>query len=493
MSSHEKTSFLSSPSNSPLNSTMSTIVPIENGSPAEFSSILKRKTRSESDVDTFLQNNPNTATSIDSETSLPILTYTVQINDEYSLKQLLKNTKISKKFILHALDAAVRKLKLNYVEILLDYWKKYQNEDNREASENFKLFDPDEIMCKACIEADLNPDNPNGALIIQNLFDYGFEILHKFEHPELSKNHRKSNADKSFNDRRILRENRCTDYHYTRYTHLRAKSNPTYIILEHENGTIYDSGDSTIFGNCIALIREIKYQKNKSALFQTEYSELVLKIERFMIKLVDEVHDDTELSYLLHLDLKTVRHEDRNKLPLLKNCCTYELKDLATTKRFQGVVGFITDLHLAWIPKGGFKFLGPIALFLIGLGYPIYTLAYLFNPKSFLGKISHWPKIAFACHAVSEILFAIFILSYSYFSKNYNGQVVYTSIMTVWLFARIMQEFMEFNRSKAYYYLREFWNLLDLVEIGLLVITIVARFVWLSSMPKSDDEIQRKV
>ena len=197
MSSHEKTSFLSSPSNSPLNSTMSTIVPIEN-TQMEFSTLLKRKTRSESDVDIFLQNHPNTATSMDSETGLPILTYAVQINDEYCLKQLLKNTQITKKYILHALDAAVRKLKLNHVEILLDYWKKYQNDDNEQtlasSSENFKAFDPDEIMCKACIEADLNPDNPNGSLIIQNLFENGFEILHKFEHPELSKNHRKSNA-----------------------------------------------------------------------------------------------------------------------------------------------------------------------------------------------------------------------------------------------------------------------------------------------------------
>ena len=488
---------------------MSTIVPIETLSTSptstksnSFTSILRKKTRTTKEVDDFIQNQPNQATLIDNETGLPILTYAVQVNDVYAVGRLLETSKVGKKYILHALDAAVGKLKADCVEVLLEHWGKFPDENlandetktqksmDLEFDENkilqFKNFQPDEIMCHACIDSDLSPENSNGPVIIGMLFKSGFKITQKFEHPELSQNHIQTyKIDKSFNDRRILREGRCTDYHYTRYTHIKAKSNATYMILEHENGTIYDKADPTIFGNCIALVREVKYHKRKSALFDMEYGDLVVKIDKFMCKLVDKLHDDVELSYILHLDMTTVRHEDRNKIPLLKNCCTYELKELATSKRFQGVISYINDLHLAWLPKGAYKMLGPIALFLIGLFYPIYTLAYLFNPKSFLGKISHWPKIAFACQAVSEVAFAIFILSYTYFTKNYTAQIIYTSIMTVWVFARIMQEVMEFNRSKAYYYLREFWNLLDLVEICLLIVTVVARFIWLSGIPKT--------
>ena len=113
-----------------LNSTMSTIVPIETLSTSQtcnksnsFTSILRKKTRTTKEVDDFIQNQPNQATLIDNETGLPFLTYAVQVNDVYAVGRMLETSKVGKKYILHALDAAVGKLKADCVEVLLEHWK----------------------------------------------------------------------------------------------------------------------------------------------------------------------------------------------------------------------------------------------------------------------------------------------------------------------------------------------------------------------------------
>lgn len=444
----------------------------------------------------------NLAEQICHETSIPNLSFAIKMKAAYACKILLEqyDGKIRQVYILHALHQAVRSDFLLGIDLLLDNLdlskieteqQPDQNLDQSEAND-LTIYTTSDIMIEACKN---NVDDH----IIELLFDYDFRINCPLEHPEykiktnleqnviledkpeLDPNHSQQKAASKYQQYKVKRrqkENRCTDYHDLKYRQLAAKCNVKYLLLEYEKDkVIYSKIDTTIFGNCLALIREVRWHRAKNDLYEIEYQNLILNIEKLMINLVNQTQNDTELSHLLQLDLSTVRDDDRQQLPLLKTACTYELKELATCKKLQGVLNFIVNLHMSWLPR---NFTRIFILFVMGLIYPVYTLCYLFNPHSLLGKASHWPLIALTCELTAEIVFFILVFSYPYIPYYYSSQIIYNSVILLFTIAKIFQEIMEISRGTLYYYVRDAWNNLDFGEIVCLIISVTGRFIWLN-------------
>ena len=173
-----------------------------------------------------------------------------------------------------------------------------------------------QLMIKACQSHCVD------SKIIKTLFEFGFRVICPFEHPVFRSDPKGENL--SWTKKRRAKEARCTDYHYIKLGQLTARANPTYMILEYvEDKLYYNPEDLTIYGNCIAVIREIRWhQAKRTSLFNEEFKKLVLQLEKLMLDITSLTKNDEELSHLLHLNLNMVRDEDR-QASLFKKILTF--------------------------------------------------------------------------------------------------------------------------------------------------------------------------
>jgi len=116
-------------------------------------------------------------------------------------------------------------------------------------------------------------------------------------------------------------------------------------------------------------------------------------------------------------------------------------------------------------------------MFFIGFTYPFLTLAYLFSPKSYLGKFSHYPRVAYTCEAASEIYYLIMILIYPYVIDSKKSYLIYNIFLTIITIAKINKEGQEIFRRTWKFYIRDLYNVIDWVEILFMIIIVICRFI----------------
>ena len=98
-----------------------------------------------------------------------------------------------------------------------------------------------------------------------------------------------------------------------------------------DEASIYD--DNTIFGLTLPLFDKMRKAQAESELFVIEYDKLQKDLEQFLVNLIHESKVDIE-----HRDLMKITHNDddysdREFIPLLKQCCDLELKELSGCKK----------------------------------------------------------------------------------------------------------------------------------------------------------------
>jgi hypothetical protein len=196
----------------------------------------------------------------------------------------------------------------------------------------------------------------------------------------------------------------------------KALSSPCYISLSSRDPIM------TAFD----LNRELKRLSRIENEFKQEYEQLAQQCQDYSAALLAETRSSKELEIILNYDSENppVLTETTEKMTLarLKLAIRYKqkkvnyLNDETEKKTYFNTFKFVSHSHCQQLLASlwyeglpGFRRRHSVIQILItsivGLLFPIFSIAYLLIPRSSIGRIMRQPFIKFICHSVSYIFF----------------------------------------------------------------------------------------
>ncbi|CAF0722199.1 unnamed protein product [Adineta ricciae] len=281
----------------------------------------------------------------------------------------------------------------------------------------------------------------------------------------------------------------------------KALSSPCYISLSSRDPIM------TAFD----LNRELKRLSRIENEFKQEYEQLAQQCQEYSAALLAETRSSKELEIILNYDSENppVLSETPEKMHLsrLKLAIRYKQKKFVSHSHCQQL---LASLWYEGLP--GFRrrhsVIKILITALVGLLFPILSIAYLIAPRSSIGRIMRQPFIKFICHSISYIFFLILLFVVSLridFGKLLSGiedevnerrgpppNPVEIAIM-FYVAGFIWAEIKQLYQEGIHQYMADTWNLLDWVTNCLYVATIVLRVMAFIKVNREETDLQRKL
>ncbi|CAF1233142.1 unnamed protein product [Rotaria sordida] len=280
----------------------------------------------------------------------------------------------------------------------------------------------------------------------------------------------------------------------------KALSSPCYISLSSRDPIM------TAFD----LNRELKRLSRIENEFKQEYEQLAQQCQEYSAALLAETRSSKELEIILNYDSENppVLSETPEKMNLsrLKLAIRYKQKKFVSHAHCQQL---LASLWYEGLP--GFRrrhsVIKILITTLVGLLFPVLSIAYLLMPRSSIGRIMRQPFIKFICHSVSYIFFLILLFVVSLridFAKVLSGieeetnerrgpppNPVEIAIM-FYVAGFIWAEIKQLYQEGLHQYMADTWNLLDWVTNCLYVAAIVLRVMAYIKVNQEERDLQNK-
>ncbi|UJR21541.1 hypothetical protein I4U23_024626 [Adineta vaga] len=281
----------------------------------------------------------------------------------------------------------------------------------------------------------------------------------------------------------------------------KALSSPCYISLSSRDPIM------TAFD----LNRELKRLSRIENEFKQEYEQLAQQCQEYSAALLAETRSSKELEIILNYDSENppVVSETKEKMHLsrLKLAIRYKQKKFVSHSHCQQL---LASLWYEGLP--GFRrrhsVIKILITTLVGLLFPVLSIAYLIAPRSSIGRIMRQPFIKFICHSISYIFFLILLFVVSLridFGKLLSGiedeinerrgpppNPVEIAIM-FYVAGFIWAEIKQLYQEGIHQYMADTWNLLDWVTNCLYLATIVLRVMAFIKVNREENDLQRKL
>ncbi|CAF4493895.1 unnamed protein product [Rotaria sp. Silwood1] len=280
----------------------------------------------------------------------------------------------------------------------------------------------------------------------------------------------------------------------------KALSSPCYISLSSRDPIM------TAFD----LNRELKRLSRIENEFKQEYEQLAQQCQEYSAALLAETRSSKELEIILNYDSENppVLSETTEKMHLsrLKLAIRYKQKKFVSHAHCQQL---LASLWYEGLP--GFRrrhsVIKILITTLVGLLFPILSIAYILMPRSSIGRIMRQPFIKFICHSISYIFFLILLFVVSLridFGKLLSGieeetnerrgpppNPVEIAIM-FYVAGFIWAEIKQLYQEGLHQYMADTWNLLDWITNCLYVATIVLRVMAYIKVNQEERDLQNK-
>lgn len=247
---------------------------------------------------------------------------------------------------------------------------------------------------------------------------------------------------------------------------------------------------------------ELKNLANTEHEFRAEYTELRRKCMGFAEELLSHTRSSTELAVILNHDPESVvPYEDGEHMMLrrLELAIDYKQKkfvahpniqQLLAALWYEGLPGF---RRKAVIDKC-LEIVKVVALF------PLYCLLYILSPDSPTGTLIRTPFMKFLIHSASYLFFLLMLILVSVRFENLviwlfgtenmrrnleeamrkqrgNLPTPTECLVVLWVFGFIWEEIKEIYRHGLRKYLRNMWNILDIMRDSLYICTLFLRIL----------------
>ncbi|XP_042886477.1 transient-receptor-potential-like protein [Penaeus japonicus] len=247
---------------------------------------------------------------------------------------------------------------------------------------------------------------------------------------------------------------------------------------------------------------ELKNLANTEHEFRAEYTELRRKCMGFAEELLSHTRSSTELAVILNHDPESVvPYEDGEHMMLrrLELAIDYKQKkfvahpniqQLLAALWYEGLPGF---RRKAVIEKC-LEIVKVVALF------PLYCVLYILSPDSPTGTLIRTPFMKFLIHSASYLFFLLMLILVSVRFENLviwlfgtenmrrnlaeamrkqrgNLPTPTECLVVLWVFGFIWEEIKEIYRHGLRKYLRNMWNILDIMRDSLYICTLFLRIL----------------
>ncbi|CAF4574860.1 unnamed protein product [Rotaria socialis] len=278
----------------------------------------------------------------------------------------------------------------------------------------------------------------------------------------------------------------------------KALSSPCYISLSSRDPIM------TAFD----LNRELKRLSRIENEFKQEYEQLAQQCQEYSAALLAETRSSKELEIILNYDSENppVLSETNEKMHLsrLKLAIRYKQKKFVSHAHCQQL---LASLWYEGLP--GFRrrhsVIKMLITTLVGLLFPVLSVAYLMLPRSSIGRIMRQPFIKFICHSISYVFFLILLFVVSLridFGKLLSGIEAETNekrgpppnpveiAIMFYVAGFIWAEIKQLYQEGLHQYMADTWNLLDWVTNCLYLATIVLRVMAYIRVNQEERDLQ---
>ncbi|XP_064119296.1 transient-receptor-potential-like protein isoform X2 [Macrobrachium nipponense] len=247
---------------------------------------------------------------------------------------------------------------------------------------------------------------------------------------------------------------------------------------------------------------ELKNLANTEHEFRAEYLELRRKCMGFAEELLSHARSSTELAVMLNHDPESVvPYEDGEHMMLkrLELAIDYKQKrfvahpniqQLLAALWYEGVPGFRRKA----VVEKCLEILKVVVLF------PAYCMLYILTPDSPTGKLMRTPFMKFLTHSASYLFFLLLLILVSVRFENLviwlfgteqmkrnleeamrrqrgNLPTPIECVVVLWVFGFLWEEVKEIVREGWSKYMRNMWNIMDVMRDSLYVMTMLLRTV----------------
>jgi len=249
------------------------------------------------------------------------------------------------------------------------------------------------------------------------------------------------------------------------------------------------------------LSDELKRLSYEESEFSSKYVELRAQCRNFAQELLSHSRSSTELAVILNFDPESPPYEDGDYMQLrrLELAIDYKQKGFVAHPNVQQLM---SSLWYSGLP--GFKRLGlrqkAITLFKVIFFFPLYCVSYMLFPGSERGKRCKSPFMKFLLHSSSYLFFLLMLILFSVrFSDHlilffgtenmvYNlmenhkiqrGNLpsILEGVILMYVFGFVWEEITEIRKDGLRKYMRNMWNMLDVLRDTLYLSTMLLRIM----------------
>ncbi|XP_042212103.1 transient-receptor-potential-like protein [Homarus americanus] len=279
-------------------------------------------------------------------------------------------------------------------------------------------------------------------------------------------------------------------YSRSRINAYRALASPSLIALS--------STDPILTAFQLSLeLKSLAYTEHE---FRADYLELRSKCMKFAEELLSHARSSTELAVMLNHDPDSVvpyeegTHMMLKRLELAIDCnqkrfvAHPNIQQLLAALWYEGVPGF----RRKTVIEKSLEILKVVVLF------PFYCMWYMFLPDTPTGKLIRTPFMKFLTHSSSYLFFLMLLILVSVRFENLviwlfgteqmklaleksmrrqrgNLPTPTECIVALWVFGFLWEEVKEIHKHSFHKYIKNMWNLMDILRDSLYVITMLLR------------------
>jgi len=247
------------------------------------------------------------------------------------------------------------------------------------------------------------------------------------------------------------------------------------------------------------LSDELKRLSYEESEFSSKYMELRSQCRNFAQELLSHSRSSTELAVILNYDPESPPYEDGDYMQLrrLELAIDYKQKGFVAHPNVQQLM---SSLWYSGLP--GFKRLGLkeklITLFKVVFFFPVYCVSYMLFPNSERSQRCRSPFMKFLLHSSSYLFFLLMLILFSVRFTDHlifffgtesmvenlieghriqrgNLPSVLEIVILMYVFGFVWEEITEIRKDGFKKYLRNMWNLLDVLRDMLYLSTMFLR------------------
>ncbi|CAG5116077.1 unnamed protein product, partial [Candidula unifasciata] len=237
------------------------------------------------------------------------------------------------------------------------------------------------------------------------------------------------------------------------------------------------------FLTAFELAHELRGLSKSEVFFKKEYTDLADQLSDYVVKLLDRVWTQRELSAVL--DKTGSPQEDKfESLNRFKMAVDYEEKLFVSHPNCQQRIDRCWYEGLSKVGRADWaRRLG--LLFLSILSFPFLVMCFLFAPKTTYAQSLAVPAVKFVTHTGSFLIFLILVIATSHpdlcvwgdnFPLRPNDATVTEVMVSVWIMGMVVQECLEIWQFGIQAHIKDMFNVLDLMLLSVYIATYTIRY-----------------